>query len=67
MTKVEAKARVFQMAFDTLSREEKETVVKHLLEDYKIREDIIDIALIEQRKKECARPFREYLAERKSK
>ena len=35
-----------------------------LLEDDSLREDILDLALIQQRHGESSRPFREYLAKR---
>ena len=66
MNKVESKAEVFLWALHSLPRAEKEAVISRLLEDPELREDILDIALIEQRKRkdEPSRPFRDYLAER---
>jgi len=65
MTKVQAKAEIFTMAFKSLSKKEKEVVIENFLDDPEFREDLIDVAVIEQRKGEKARPFREYLNERK--
>lgn len=53
------------MALQSLSKAEKEAVIAPLLEDTKLREDILDLALIQQRQGEPSRPFREYLAERR--
>lgn len=64
MNRVESKAEVFLWALQSLSKAEKETVISRLLEDPELRENMLDIALIQQRKGEPSRPFREYLAER---
>lgn len=64
MNKVEARAEIFLLALQSLSKTERDAVINRLLEDPKLREDIIDIALIEARKDEPSRPFSEYLAER---
>lgn len=52
------------MALQSLSKAEREAVISRLLEDAKLREDILDLAVIEQRRREPSRPFRDYLAER---
>ena len=62
--KVESKAEVFLWALRSLPKTEKEAVISRLLEDPEIREDILDIALIELRKDEPSRPFRDYLRDR---
>jgi uncharacterized protein YbaA (DUF1428 family) len=67
MKAVESRAEVYLMALQSLSKAEREAVIARLLEDPRLREDIIDIALIRQREGEPSRPFREYLAERKGK
>jgi len=64
VSKINSRAEVFLMALNSLSKAEREAVISHLLEDPQLREDILDIALIQQRKSEPSRPFREYLAER---
>jgi hypothetical protein len=46
-------------------RQEREEVIAQLLADETLREDILDLVLIQQRQRETSRPFREYLAERK--
>lgn len=65
MNTIEAKAEVFVMALHGLSKEERNAVIARLLDDPKLREDLMDIALIEQRRDEPSRPFREYLSERR--
>jgi len=65
MKAVESRAEVYLMALQSLSKAEKEAVIARLLEDTKLREDILDLALIQQRQGEPSRPFKEYLAERR--
>ena len=65
MKTVESRAEVYLMALQSLSRAEREAVIGRLLEDPQLREDILDLAAIQQRQGEPSRPFREYLAERK--
>ena len=64
MKTVESRAEVYLMALQSLTKAEREAVIARLLEDTKLREDILDLALIQQRQGEPSRPFREYLAER---
>jgi len=61
----ESKAEVYIMALQSLSREEKKAVITRLLDDKGLRRDILDLALIRERQEETARPFREYVAEKK--
>lgn len=63
----EAKAEVFLLALQGLSKAEREAVLARLLADPWLREDLLDIVLIEQRRDEPSRPFRDYLAEREKK
>ena len=65
MKAVESRAEVYLMALNSLSKVEKEAVIARLLEDTKLREDILDLALIQQRQGESSRPFTDYLAERR--
>ncbi len=62
---VESRAEVYLMAIRSLSKPERDMVIARLLEDTELREDILDLAIMQQRQKEPSRPFREYLAERK--
>jgi hypothetical protein len=60
----EAKAEVFWLAFKGLPKKEQQLVVQKLLQDRDFVEDLLDIALIEQRRSEPSRPLEEYLAEK---
>lgn len=60
----EAKAEVFWMAFKGLPRKEQHLIVQKLLQDPEFVEDLLDIAIIEQRRSEPSRPLEEYLAQR---
>ena len=63
MIMAEAKAEVFWLAFKGLPKKEQQLVVQKLLQDREFIEDLMDIALIEHRRSEPARPLEEYLAE----
>jgi hypothetical protein len=65
MKAVESRAEVYLMALQSLSEVEREAVIARLLEDPRLREDILDLAVIQQRQGEPSRPFAEYLADRK--
>ena len=60
----EAKAEVFWMAFKGLPRKERHLIVQKLLQDREFVEDLLDLAVIEQRRSEPSRPLEEYLTER---
>ena len=64
MDTIESRSEVFWMAFSSLSKKERQAVVERLLKDPQFGEDLMDIAIFEQRKHEPSRPFREYLEER---
>jgi len=59
---VESRAEVYLMALQSLSEAEREAVITRLLEDPQLREDILDLAVIKQRRGEPSRPFRDSLA-----
>lgn len=65
MKAIESRAEVYLMALYSLSKTERREVVAHLLEDVELREDILDLAVIQQRKGESSRPFRDYVSEKK--
>ncbi len=65
MNTKEAKAEVFWMAFKGLPKKERQSVIERLLKDTEFMEDLIDIAILEQRREEPSRPLEDYLAERK--
>jgi hypothetical protein len=60
MTKTEATAEVFWTAFNVLPVEEKSAIIR----DENLRRDLMDLALIEERRNEPERPLREYLKEK---
>ena len=62
---IDATSEVFMTAFRALSKKAREAVVGKMLSDKEFREDLMDVALIEQRRKEPSRPLKEYLAARK--
>jgi hypothetical protein len=62
MKAVKSRAEVYVMALQSLSEAEREAVITRLLEDPQLREDILGLAVIQQRQGEPSRPFREYLA-----
>jgi len=51
----EARAEVFWLAFKGLPRKEQHLIVQKLLQDREFVEDLLDIALIEQRRSEPSR------------
>ena len=63
----DARSEIFWMAFKGLPKKEQQCVVERLLRDNAFREDLIDIAILEQRRREPSRPLKEYLAEREKK
>lgn len=65
MTTVDATSEVFMTAFRALPKKVREAVVGKMLSDKEFREDLMDIAVIEQRRKEPSRPLEEYLSRRK--
>ena len=66
MSATQAKAEVFWMAFRGLPKKEKQSVIERLLKDKEFMEDLIDIAILRQRREEPSRPLAEYLAETKN-
>lgn len=66
MTKVQgATADVFLTALKALPKGQRDAVVVRIARDRAFRRDILDIALIAERRTEPTRPFCEYLAERR--
>jgi len=61
MTKTQATAEIFWTAFQVLPRKEQEAVLHRILKDKSLREDLIDLAIIESRRAEPARPLRDIL------
>lgn len=67
MTTAEATSEIFWTAFRALPKKQREAVIEKLLKDKEFMEDLIDIVIIEQRRKEPSRSLDEYIAERKRK
>ena len=61
MTEVEATAEVFWTAFKVLPHAEQQAILRRVLQDQNLRHDLMDLALIEDRREEPARPLREYI------
>ncbi len=63
----QATAEVFFTAFKALKNKEKETFLEKIINDPELREDIIDIALIEEAKKIKGKSVsaREYFTKRR--
>jgi hypothetical protein len=67
MTTTEATAEVFWTAFQALSKKEREAVVARFLKEKNFREDLRDVAILEERQREPSRSLDEYLTARKQK
>ena len=61
MTKTEATAEVFWTAFRGLPRQDQQAVLRRIVQSSRLRRDLMDLAVIEERRAEPARPVREYL------
>ena len=61
MTKTQATAEIFWTAFRVLPRKEREAILQRIVKDKSLREDLIDLAIIESRRAESARPLRDIL------
>ncbi len=61
MRSVEATGEVFWAAFKGLPRAEQHVVLARLVRDERLRRDLMDLAVIEERRREPVRPLREYL------
>jgi hypothetical protein len=65
MSSIQATADIFLTALRALPKREQNAVLAGIAQDENLREDLLDLATIAQRRKETSRPFRQYLAERK--
>ena len=61
MTKTEATAEVFWTAFRGLPRQDQQAVLRRIVQSSRLRRDLMDLAVIEERHAEPARPLRDYL------
>jgi hypothetical protein len=64
MTKTEATAEIFWTAFNVLPVEEKRAILQRIIRDENLRRDLMDLALMEERRHEPERPLRDYLKEK---
>jgi len=64
MTTSHALAEVYFTAFKTLPLKEQKYFLAKVLKMRSLREDIIDVAIAESRKKESSRSLRDYAKER---
>ncbi len=67
MNTSQATAEVFWSAFTALPTEEKRAVLQYIIQDEELRHDLMDLAVIEERRNEPGRPLREYLQEKAKK
>lgn len=67
MSPNESLADVFLHALKTMPKEQKDAVLVRIASDKEFNQDLQDLLVFENRKKEKSRSFREYLAEKKSK
>ena len=65
MRSQDAIAEVFVTALKGLSKERREAVLAGIASDKSLAEDLLDLALIESRRDEPSRPFREFLADKR--
>ncbi|MEE9143982.1 MAG: hypothetical protein V3U06_04345 [Candidatus Binatia bacterium] len=65
MAKPEKLAEGILTAIRSLPKRERELILLGLVKDRNLRRDLMDLATIEERKKEPSRPFRDYLKNRK--
>jgi hypothetical protein len=56
-------AEVFWTAFRTLPKKEQDVFLGKMMKDRRLREDLIDIAIAQERSGDRARPFRTVLKE----
>jgi len=66
MTNAEATAEGFLTVLKALPKAQRDAVVARIARDKEFARDIADLAVIEQRRREPSRPFRDYVAEKRS-
>jgi hypothetical protein len=64
MTSAQVTAEVFWAAFISMKEGERQAFLEHLIADQRLREDLLDAALIEQRRLEPRRPLKDALGDR---
>lgn len=58
MSTTQATAEVFWSAFNVLPVEEKRAVIQHIVQDDNLRQDLMDLSVIEERRDEPEHPLR---------
>ena len=48
-------------AFKSLPKAERDQVLSRIIENKRLREDLVDLAIVEERKNEPKRPFRDFV------
>ena len=61
----EARAELYWTAFRALSKKDKQAVLARLLSEREWREDLVDLVILEQRRREPARSLQSYLTRRR--
>ncbi len=64
MNAAQATAEVFWTAFQALSKRERDAFLEKLFNDRTLKEDLIDLTILEQRENESSRSLTDYLANR---
>ena len=59
ITSEEALAEVFLLALGSLPRKDRDAVLAALVKDKRLREDLVDLTIAEEREKEPSRPLKE--------
>ena len=67
MSSAGATAEVFWTAFVAMNAKERQAFLERLIADPRVREDLMDAALIEERRNEPTRPLKEVLARSRGK
>ena len=62
MIKSEEAPEIFLTDFKILARTEQQAILRRILQDQRMRHDLIDLVQIEERRDEPARPLREYIS-----
>lgn len=65
MTTAQATAEVFLTALKGLSKKDRSAVIARLAQDKQVGPDLLDLAIVSDRRNEPSRRFDEYLASRK--
>jgi hypothetical protein len=62
VTTKEATAQVFWAAFEGMRAEERQAFLERLVADPRLRDDLLDAALVQERQREPKRPLEDMLA-----